>query len=187
MFIVVALLLLITFVVAALVYVSLYNRLVTAANRVDQRWADIDTQLKRRADLIPNFVETVKGYAAHEKETLDAVITARNASATAATPAQAAAADSALTGSLGRLFALAESYPQLRANENFLQLQTELAVTENMVAGVRQQYNTAVQELNTLREVFPSNLVAGSKPRFASREYFEVADPDSRDAPKIEF
>lgn len=167
--------------------VGAYNALVALANRVDAAWANIDTQLKRRSDLIPNLVETVKGYASHERETLEAVIAARNAAQTASTPAAAAAADTMLTGALRQVFALSEAYPQLRANENFLQLQNELASTEDAIAGVRQQYNTAVQDLNTKREVFPSNLIAGSKPRFAAREYFEVTSESDREAPSVKF
>lgn len=167
--------------------IGAYNALVALANRVDASWANIDTQLKRRSDLIPNLVETVKGYAAHESETLEAVIAARNAAQSATTPAAAAQADTMLTGALRQVFALSEAYPQLKANENFLQLQHELAATENAIAGVRQQYNSSVQDLNTKREIFPTNLIAGSKPRFAAREYFEVTSEADREAPSVKF
>jgi LemA protein len=168
-------------------WVKTYNALVGLANRVDGAWANIDTQLKRRADLIPNLVETVKGYASHESETLEAVIAARNAATTATTPAAAAQADTMLTGALRQVFALSEAYPQLRANENFLQLQNELGSTESSIASVRQSYNNQVQQLNTMREQFPVNFVAGSKPRFAAREYFEVTAEADREAPQVKF
>jgi len=173
--------------VGVLWFVSQYNRLVALANGVDAAWANIDAQLKRRHDLVPNLVETTKGYAAHERETLDAVVAARNSAVTASGPRAAAAADGVLAGALRQLFALSEAYPDLKANQNFLELQRELAATENTIAAVRQLYNTAVQDLNTKREVFPTNLVAGSKPRFAAREYFEVADDTQREVPRVQF
>jgi len=168
-------------------FVSQYNRLVSLANAVDAAWANIDAQLKRRHDLVPNLVETTKGYAEHERATLDAVVAARNSAVTASGPRAAAAADGVLEGALRQLFALSEAYPDLKANQNFLELQRELAATENVIAGVRQLYNSAVQDLNTKREVFPTNLVAGSKPRFAAREYFEIADGTQREAPRVQF
>lgn len=168
-------------------WVKTYNKLVGLANRVDGAWANIDTQLKRRSDLIPNIVETVKGYASHESETLEAVIAARNAATSASTPAEASQADTMLTGALRQVFALSEAYPQLQANENFLQLQNELASTEDSIAGVRQSYNTQVEQLNTVRAQFPTNIVAGSKPRFAEREYFEVTDEADRETPQVKF
>lgn len=167
--------------------VGTYNALVTLVNKVDAAWANIDTMLKRRSDLIPNLVETVKGYASHERETLEAVISARNASVTAATPAAAAQADTMLTGALRQIFALSEAYPQLRANENFMQLQSELAGTEDSIAASRQQYNNTVQQFNTKREVFPSSLVAGISARFAAKEYFEVSSDADREAPSVRF
>jgi LemA protein len=179
--------LLVAVAAVAMWWVKSYNALVGLANRVDGAWANIDTQLKRRADLIPNIVETVKGYASHESETLEAVIAARNAATTATTPAAAAQADTMLTGALRQVFALAESYPQLKANENFLQLQGELTSTENGIASVRQSYNNQVQQLNTIRAQFPMNIVAGSNPRFAAREYFEVTSEADREAPEVKF
>jgi LemA protein len=173
--------------VVAIWWVKTYNTLVGLANRVDGAWANIDTQLKRRADLIPNIVETVKGYASHESETLEAVIAARNASTAASTPAAAAQADTMLTGALRQVFALSEAYPQLKANENFLQLQNELASTEDGLASVRQAYNNQVQQINTVRAQFPTNIVAGSRPRFAEREYFEVTSEADREAPEVKF
>lgn len=167
-------------------YITLYNRLVAAANKVDAAWANIDAQLTRRSDLVPNLVETVKGYASHERETLDAVITARAAGLSASSPAAASAADGAMTGALRQLFALAEAYPQLRANENFLQLQQEVSRLETSIAEYRQAHNSSVQDLNTLRETFPSNLVAGLKPKFAAREYFEASE-EAKQVPKISF
>jgi LemA protein len=140
-----------------------YNKLVRQRNQVDASWAQIDVQLKRRYDLIPNLVETVKGYAAHERGTLEAVVQARNSAVAAAGagPAARAGAENALTQLLGRLFALAEAYPNLKANENFLGLQSELSNTENKIAYARQFYNSAVQTYNTTTQSIPSNLIAG--------------------------
>src|SRR5436190_3834451 len=160
-------------VVLAWVMVT-YNRLVRLRNQVAASWAQIDVQLKRRHDLIPNLVETVKGYAAHEKGTLDAVVQARN-SAMASTgqgPAQQAAAEGMLTQTLGRLFALAEAYPNLKANENFLGLQRELANTEDKIAYARQFYNSAVQSMNNAVHTFPANMIAGMG-GFREQQYFE--------------
>jgi LemA protein len=166
--------------------VSQYNALVSLSNGVDAAWSNIDAQITRRADLIPNLVETVKGYAEHEKGTLDAVVSARALAMGAKDPAAVAAADGALTGALRQLFALAESYPQLRANENFLQLQGELARLEDAIAGYRQIYNTAVKDLNTKREVFPTNLVVAMFSKFKAREYFEATE-DERKKPIVSF
>ncbi len=144
---------------------STYNKLVRQRNQVNASWAQIDVQLKRRSDLIPNLVETVKGYAAHERGTLDAVVAARNTAVSAAAagaPAAARAdAENALTATLGRLFALAEAYPDLKANQNFLSLQGELATTEDKIAYARQFFNSAVQSFNTSVETVPTNLIAG--------------------------
>src|SRR3954454_19430578 len=156
-----------------------YNSLVKKRNQVDNAWSQIDVQLRRRHDLIPNLVETVKGYAAHERQTLEAVIAARQGAVDAqqagAAPAQQAEKENGLTRSLGRLFALAESYPDLKANQNFLQLQSELVSTEDKIAYARQFFNTAVQTLNTSVESVPSNVVAGIA-GVKKREYFEAAD-----------
>jgi LemA protein len=155
--------------------VSLFNKLVRMRNQVDASWSQIDVQLKRRHDLIPNIVETVKGYAAHERGTLDAVVTARGAAmAHSGGDAGQADAESALSGALGRLIALGEAYPQLRANENFAALQAELATTENKIAYSRQFVTYAVQQYNTAIESFPANLIAGLL-GFHRRELFAVA------------
>jgi LemA protein len=142
-------------------------------------------QLKRRIDLIPNLVETVKGYAAHEKETLEGVINARNKAMTASTVADQAAADNMITGALNKLFALQEAYPDLKANQNFLHLQEELTATEGRVAYARQFYNDIVQKYNTKIATFPTMIFAGML-RFTEREYFEAEDAD-REVPKVEF
>ena len=160
-------------VVLALVAMVLYNGLVALRNKVEAAWAQIDVQLTRRADLIPNLVETVKGYAAHEQETLDAVITARNAVQSASGPAESAQADNVLTGALKSVFALAEAYPDLKANQNFLALQQELSGTEDKVAYARQYYNDAVQKYNTKIQTVPSSVLAGAF-NFSEREYFEA-------------
>ncbi|HWC69350.1 MAG TPA: LemA family protein [Acidimicrobiales bacterium] len=162
-----------------------YNGLVSKRNRIENAWSQIDVQLKRRLDLIPNLVETVKGYAAHEKETLDAVITARNAAMTAAGPHDTAAAENQVTGALRQLFALSESYPDLKANQNFLQLQEELTATEGRVAYARQFYNDSVLAYNESIQKVPANLIAG-RMGFRPREYFE-ADEAARNVPDVEF
>ena len=154
-----------------------YNRLVRLRNQVDAAWAQIDVQLKRRYDLIPNLVETVKGYAAHEKGTLDAVVQARNGAVAAANqgPAGRAEAENLLTQTLGRLFALAEAYPNLKANENFAALQSELANTEDKIAYSRQFYNGAVQSFNNATQTIPTNLIAGMM-GFRAKEFFQTAE-----------
>jgi LemA protein len=158
--------------------IATYNRLVRARNQVGASWAQIDVQLKRRHDLIPNLVETVKGYAGHERATLDAVVQARTRAVQAAggapSVAQRAEAESALAGTLGRLFALAEAYPDLKANHNFAALQSELANTEDKIAYARQFYNTAVQGLQDRVTSFPSNLVAGLA-GIRAAEYFQAS------------
>jgi LemA protein len=154
-----------------------YNKLVRQRNQVDASWAQIDVQLKRRYDLIPNLVETVKGYAAHEKGTLDAVVQARaNAVANSnADPAARADAENAVSQTLGRLFALAEAYPNLKANENFMALQSELANTEDKIAYSRQFYNSAVQTYNNATQTVPTNIIAGIM-GFKTKSYFETAE-----------
>lgn len=165
----------------------LFNQLVKARNHVDESWSDIDTELKRRYDLIPNLVETVKGYAAHERETLDRVIEARNkAQASTGSPEQQAHDENALIGQLGRLMMLVENYPDLKANESYLHLQTELTNTENRIQRARRFYNGNVRDLNNLIEVFPSNIVAGMF-RFQRRQFFEIDDPTERQAPNVTF
>ncbi len=166
--------------------VYFYNGLVTRRVRCRNAWSQIDVQLKRRYDLIPNLVETVKGYAAHERETLERVIQARNQAIGAQGVAQQAEAENFLTGALRQLFALSESYPQLKANENFAQLQEELTSTENKIAFARQHYNDSVGLYNTAREKFPANLVAGAF-SFKAEEFFELEEAEEREVPKVEF
>ena len=173
-------------VVIILAMVAVYNSLVQKRIRCQEAWSQIDVQLKRRYDLIPNLVNTVKGYAAHEKETLERVIQARNQAIAAQGVENQAKAENFLTGALRQLFALSESYPNLKANENFAQLQEELTSTENKIAFARQHYNDSAAVYNTAREKFPNNMVAnmfGFKPR----EYFELEAPEQREAPKVEF
>jgi LemA protein len=173
-------------VVVALVGVVMYNGLIRRRNQVENAWAQIDVQLKRRIDLIPNLVETVKAYAAHEKDTLDAVIKARNsAMAAAPTPGAQAEADGAITASLRQVFALSEAYPDLKANQNFLALQEELTATEGRVGYARQFYNDAVLGYNNSLQQFPTVIFAKMM-HFEHREYFE-ADASAREVPKVQF
>jgi LemA protein len=165
--------------------VAIYNGLVRLRNRVDNALGQIDVQLKRRYDLIPNLIETVKGYAAHEKETLERVVSARNAGLAAQTPGAQAQADNLLTGALRQLFALAEQYPDLKANQNFLQLQAQLEETENKVAVSRQIYNDTVLTYNNRVQTVPSNIVA-SLTGFKTREFFD-APSEADEAPKVQF
>ena len=174
-----------------------YNRLVALRNRFKNAYAQIDVQLKRRYDLIPNLVETAKGYIKHERGTLEAVIAARNAASAASvraaqTPGEAAAmkelsgAETALTGTLGRLFALSEAYPDLKANTTMMSLMEELTSTENKVSFARQAYNDSVMSYNTVRESFPTNLIAGPF-NFAPAELFVIEKPEEKEAPKVSF
>ena len=173
-------------VLLGLVAIGAYNGLIRGRNQVENAWSQIDVQLKRRIDLIPNLVETVKAYAAHEKDTLDAVVRARNAAIAApATPAGQAQADTQLTGALRQLFALSEAYPDLKANQNFLALQEELTATEGRVAYARQFYNDNVRAYNTKIQVFPTVLIANAF-SFAAREYFQ-ADDDARGTVNVSF
>ncbi|HEY6644749.1 LemA family protein [Povalibacter sp.] len=180
-----------------LFFVSIYNRLVTARNGYKNAFAQIDVQLTRRYDLIPNLVETAKGYMKHERETLEAVITARNAAVSglkgaAANPGnpaavqQLAGAENALTGALGRLFALAEAYPDLKANQNMMQLSEELTTTENKVAFARQAFNDAVMGYNNTREVFPNTIIAGMF-AFWPAQLLEIESPQKREVPQVSF
>ena len=162
-------------VLLAVFVIGIYNGLVAKRQRCNQAFADIDVQLKQRQNLIPNLVETVKGYAAHEKDTLDAVIQARQRAVSANTPGEMGAAEGMLGQALGKLFALAEAYPDLKANQNFLDLQDELAVIEDKIAAARRFYNSAVQDYNTAREQFPGSLVAGSF-NFEPREFFDLGE-----------
>jgi len=170
----------------ALYLVALYNGLVRKRNRVGNAWAQIEVQLKRRRDLIPNLVETVKGYAAHEQGTFEAVTQARAAAAGAQTPAAIGAAEGMLSQALGRLFAVAEAYPELKANQNFLDLQAQLNETENRIAVSRQVYNDTVLTYNNAIQTVPSNIVAGSF-GFKPREFFEVGAEAEREAPQVSF
>jgi LemA protein len=153
--------------------VLIYNGLVAMRQRVNQAFADVDVQLKQRHDLVPNLVETVKGYASHERGTLEAVVQARNAAMTAQGPAQMAQAENMLTGALRQLFALSEAYPDLKANQNFMQLQAELADLENKIAAARRFFNNSVQEYNTGIQSFPAVLLAGSL-GFTHKEFFDL-------------
>ena len=177
--------------------VSLYNGLVSKRNRVKNAFSQIDVQLTRRYDLIPNLIESVKGYMEHERGTLEAVINARNSAlnglqSAAANPADAdairslAAAEATLTGSLGKLFALVENYPDLKASENMQQFQEELASTENKVAFARQAFNDSVMSYNNAREMFPSNIVAGAF-NFDAAEFLDIESPEKRTVPAVNF
>lgn len=166
--------------------VAMYNGLVRLKIQCDNAWADIDVQLKRRYDLIPNLVETVKGYAAHEKDTLEGVISARNRAMTASTPGERAEAENLLSGALKNLFALAEAYPQLRAIESFTSLQNSLSQIEDTVQNARRYYNAVVRDLNTKIEQFPTNIVANML-GFKERQFFEVTAAAEREAPKVSF
>ena len=163
-----------------------YNRLVRLNVQVDESFSQIEVQLKRRADLIPNLVETVKGYAAHEKEALENVVQARAASTTASTLPAIAAADGALTNALRGLLAVAEAYPDLKASSNFLQLQEELATTENKVPFSRQFYNETVRSLNTAVKTIPTSFFVGLA-KVGEREFYEVDDPSARNVPNVKF
>jgi LemA protein len=165
---------------------GLYNGLVRLRNAVRNAWSQIDVQLKRRHDLIPNLVETVKGYASHEKDTLERVITARNMAMQASGPAEAGKAEGVLSGALKSLFALSEAYPDLKANQNFLALQEELTSTENKIAFSRQAYNDAVMRYNNQTEVVPSNIIAGMF-GFKPSEFFVISTPEERNVPKVQF
>ncbi|HYF44903.1 MAG TPA: LemA family protein [Acidimicrobiales bacterium] len=165
--------------------VVLYNGLVKLRNRIDNAWSQIDVQLKRRYDLIPNLVETVKGYAAHERETLEAVIQARNMAISADNVGDQAQAENMLSGALKSLFAVSEAYPDLKANQNFLNLQEELTGTEGRIAYARQFYNDTVLRYNTKIQTFPAVMIAGMF-RFTPREYFE-AEPESRENVQVSF
>ncbi len=173
-------------VVVGFLAVGMYNKLVRLRNVAEERWAQIDVELRRRHDLIPNLVETVKGYAGHEREVLTRVTEARAAAVSAGSVGEKAQAEGMLTSALRSLFAVAEAYPDLKADANFRELQAELASTEDRIAGSRQSYNGAVREYDTAREVFPTNIVAGMF-NFEAREYFEVEDPDAREPVQVQF
>lgn len=184
-------------VAAALYAVGIYNRLISLRNRFKNAFAQIDVQLRRRHDLIPNLVETAKGYMKHERETLENVIQARNTAVNGLENAKADPADpnamrelsgaeSGLSAALGRLFALSESYPDLKANQNMMQLSEELSTTENRIAFARQAFNDAVMQYNTAREVFPNSVIAGMF-TFQPAEFLEIEDPAQREVPDVSF
>ncbi|HZN69786.1 MAG TPA: LemA family protein [Tepidisphaeraceae bacterium] len=174
-------------VVVVLYAIVAYNRLVSLREQVRAAWAQIDVLLKRRHDLIPNLVETVKGYAAHERDTLERVVAARNAAVAArGNPQQASLAEGALGGALRQLFALSEAYPDLKANTSFTELQRELVNTENQISGQRQAYNGTVQLYNTSILSFPANLIAGPF-GFTPQPFFEIQEPAQREVPQVKF
>ncbi len=177
---------LIIIVVLVVFVISMYNGLVSLKVQCDNAWSDIDVQLKRRYDLIPNLVETVKGYAAHEKGTLEGVVTARNQAMNAEGPAAKAQAEGMLTAALRQVFALAEAYPQLRAVESFNQLQGTLNSIEDSIQNARRYYNAVVRDFNTKIAQFPSNIIANMF-GFRPREFFEITAPAEREAPKVSF
>jgi len=174
-------------IILGIVLWATYNSLVTLNVRVDEAWSDITVQLKRRADLIPNLVDTVKGYASHESGVFEAVTAARAATINASTPAQASAAENQMQGALKSLFAVSEAYPQLQASQNFLQLQGELVDTEDKIQASRRFYNGGVRELNTKIKTFPNNVFA-KRLGFTAREFFEVADAAAiAEPPRVQF
>jgi len=175
--------------VLAIIVIGMYNSLIRLKNRVDEAWSDIDVQLKRRYDLIPNLLETVKGYASHEKETLEKVTRARNEAMAAQNGGDAKAqaeAENVLSGTLKSIFALSENYPDLKANTNFLELQRELSDTENKIQASRRFYNGNVRDFNTKLEIFPTNII-GNMLGFKSRLFFEIADEKERENVKVAF
>jgi LemA protein len=173
-------------VVIAIAIISMYNSLIRLKVRVDEAWSDIDVQLKRRYDLIPNLVETVKGYAAHEKETFEKVIAARSAAMSAGGAADKAQAENMLSSTLKSIFALAEAYPDLKANQNFLELQRELTDTEDKIQASRRFYNGNVRDFNTKLEVFPTNMMANML-GFKRRDFFEIADAKEKEPVQVKF
>ncbi|MFZ0635657.1 MAG: LemA family protein [Candidatus Acidiferrales bacterium] len=182
----IGIIILLAVVVVVFVVVGMYNGLVQLKIQCDNAWADIDVQLKRRYDLIPNLVETVKGYAGHEKDTLEGVVAARNRAMTTEGPAAKAEAEGMLTQALRQVFALSEAYPQLRAVESFNQLQQTLNQLEDTIQNARRYYNAVVRDLNTKIQQFPSNIIAGMF-NFKPREFFEIAAPAEREVPKVSF
>jgi LemA protein len=174
-------------IAAAVAYaISIYNRLVKNKNLVDEGWSGIETQLKRRANLIPNLVETVKGYADHEGETLEAVTRLRNQTMTISDIGERGQKEGELTAALGRLFAVAEAYPDLKANENFIGLQDDLSETEDQIQLARRYYNGTVRNMNILVEAFPSNLVANAF-SFVKANFFEIENDEDRAVPQVSF
>ncbi len=182
-----SLILILVFVIFSVSFSILtYNKMITLDNRIENSWSQIDVQLKRRHDLIPNLVETVQGYMDHEKETLEGVIQARSSALTASSPGQQAKAESELNGALSKLMLLVEDYPDLKANENFRELKEELVSTENRISFARQNYNDQILFFNNKIEIFPSNLIA-SIFSFKAHEYFEIEDQNEREAVDVSF
>lgn len=181
----VTIILIILAVIVLWVIVS-YNGFIRLINRAKEAWADIDVQLKRRYDLIPNLVNTVKGYATHESSVFESVTRARSAAMSAGNVAEKGQAENMLTGALKSIFALAEAYPDLKANQNFLELQKELSDTENKIQAARRFYNTNVRDLNTKTESFPSNIIAGIF-NFSKMEFFQLEEGDSREPVQVKF
>ena len=180
------LIVLILIVVVIAVLIGIYNNLVQLRNRCENAWSQVDVQLRRRYDLIPNLVETVKGYAKHERELFQKVTEARNMAINASTVKEQSQAENMLSGTLKSLFAVAENYPDLKANQNFLMLQEELAGTEGKIAYARQFYNDAVMKFNTKQQVFPANIIAGMF-NFKEREYFEIGEEEAKEPVKVQF
>lgn len=181
----ITLIIIIAIVVFFIWVISIYNGLIRLKNRVDEAWSDIDVQLKRRHDLIPNLINTVKGYATHEKELFERVTQARTAAIGAQNPEEQAKAENMLSDTLKSLFAVAENYPDLKANENFLELQRELSDTENKIQAARRFYNGNVRDFNTKIQVFPNNIIAGAL-KFTEREFFEAQEEEKENV-KVEF
>ncbi|MFW6129115.1 MAG: LemA family protein [Candidatus Aminicenantaceae bacterium] len=181
-----AIIVIIFFGVMIILVVGIYNNLIRLRNRCENAWAQVDVQLKRRYDLIPNLVETVKGYAKHEKEVFQNVTEARSKAVNAQTVKEQGEAENMLTGALKSLFAVVENYPDLKANQNFLMLQEELAGTEGKIAYARQFYNDISMKFNTKQQVFPSNIIANMF-NFKERDYFEIEEPEARGAVKVQF
>lgn len=173
-------------VVLALWFIGTYNGLIRLKNQTDEAWSDIDVQLKRRYDLIPNLINTVKGYASHESTVFEKVTQARATAMGATAPQDKAVAENMLSSTLKSLFAVSEAYPELKANENFLKLQDELSDTENKVQASRRFYNGNVRDFNTKLQVFPTNLVAGML-GFIARQFFEISNTEEREVPKVQF
>ncbi len=178
--------LLVLIAIAVFSFVGIYNSLVSLRNRCDNAWAQVDVQLRRRYDLIPNLVETVKGYAKHEREVFERVTEARTKAISAATVKEQGEAENMLSGALKSLFAVVENYPELKANQNFLMLQEELAGTEGKIAYARQFYNDSVMKFNLKQQVFPSNIVAKMF-NFKEKEYFEIEEAEARRPVEVKF
>jgi len=178
--------LMVVLVIVALAVMGMYNALVRLRNQVKNAWAQIDVQLKRRHDLIPNLIETVKGYAAHEKTTLEEVVKWRSQAVAAQAPAQRIEAEKGLSGALARLMVVVEQYPNLKANQNFLALQEELTSTENKIGFARQFYNDQVMQFNTKIQMFPSSIIAGMF-NFKEETFFEIEEAAEREAPQVKF